>query len=246
MRLEDLFPDFKTLQASGFAGLACPKPAIMIAMTPRTGSTYLCSALHQAGLSHLPDEIFNPRGPVQHICERLHPQTFATYIAGLAAEADPIFVFKLAWLDAVPLAPALTRLFPALRVIYLDRRNVAAQAVSQFRAEISGIWHARPGQKIKTFDPTGAFDLPRILGLVQELEQDKQHWENWFTTHQISPLRLEYRQLETSLPQTLQQIAQHMNLPLNPTQAGGALLKLADNTSTDWTERVQRRLYNLS
>ena len=247
MGLEDVFPDFTALQNQGFAGLSCAKPTIMIAITPRTGSTYLCTALHQAGLSREPNEIFNPDGPARQECERRGTSSFADYMASFARDPDPAFIFKIGWYNARPLATALTRLFPALRVIYLDRRNIAAQAVSQFRAELSGTWHARPNQPRRAFDWNGKFDLARICHIVQNMEQEKRDWESWFTANNITPLRLDYRQLDTNMPDAVRQIAGAMHLPLRPEAvAGGGVLKLADATSADWTERVQRHLYNLS
>jgi trehalose 2-sulfotransferase len=244
--LDGVFPDFSTLLSQNFAGISCAKPAIMLAMTPRTGSTFLCSALREAGQSREPNEIFNPRGPAQLERDRRRAQSFAAYIASFAGDPDAAFIFKTGWHDAAPLAPALTRIFPGLRVIYLDRKNIAAQAVSQFRAEISGIWHARPGQTRQDFEAEGKFDLARISRIVQTMEQEKTSWEDWFAANRITPLRLEYRLLETDVREALGRIAGTMKLDLRPDLvAGGGTLKLADALSTDWTERVQRRLFNL-
>jgi LPS sulfotransferase NodH len=245
--LEDVFPDFATLQNQGFAGVSCNKPTIMIAITPRTGSTLLCTALHQAGHSNEPNEIFNPNGPARQEAERRGTGSFAAYMASFARDPDPAFIFKIGCFNARPLANSLTRLFPQLRVVYLDRRNIAAQAVSQFRAELSGTWHARPGQPHRAFDWNGKFDLAHICAIIRIMEQEKRDWEAWFVNNNITPLRLDYRQLETSLGEAVRQIADTMNLPLRPEAvAGGGVLKLADELSADWTERVQKHLYNLS
>ena len=107
MGLDGVFPDFAALLAQGFAGVTCPKPAIMIAMTPRTGSTYLCAALQQAGQSTEPNEVFNPRGPAQHERDRRRAADFAGYLASFARDPDPAFIFKLGGYDALPLLPAL-------------------------------------------------------------------------------------------------------------------------------------------
>lgn len=248
MGLEDVFPDFAGLKARGFAGIACTKPAIMIAMTPRTGSTYLCTALHQAGQSVEPWEIFNAGGPAQKESRRRATPLFADYIASFAADPDAAFIFKTGWHNAEPLAPYLTALFPDLRVIYLDRKNIAAQAVSQFRAQISGLWHRRPGQAEQTFDPTGRFDLAHINGIIKHnLQPAKQSWEDWFAAHHITPLRLDYRELEADMEAVLRHIVSAMHLPLRTELPQGAgVLKLADGLSAEWTERVQKHLLNMS
>lgn len=254
MGLERLFPDFAVHEASGFAGLAFAKPAIMIAATPRTGSTHLCRALHQAGQSTEPNEIFNARGdngalggPASVECAQRGVTRFADYLASFAQGPDPVFIFKTGWTDAAPLAPVLTKIFPGLRVIYLNRMNIAAQAVSQFRAELSGTWHLNPGDEAPSFDPTDKFNLTRLLAIVKRMETDKRLWEGWFAAYNISPLRLDYRQIETDIEGVLQRIIAEMNLPLpGRLPPGAGKRKLADAVSADWTERVQRRLYNLS
>jgi LPS sulfotransferase NodH len=245
--LEEVFPDFLTLRAQGFAGVSCAKPAVMIAITPRTGSTFLCTALREAGLSFEPTEMFNPRGPAQAERNRRKSAGFAEYIASFAAVPDGHFIFKIGWTDAAPLAAGLTTLFPQLRVIYLDRRDIAAQAVSQYRAEVSRLWHARPGQAEQTFDFTGMFDLARINMIARNMEREKQGWEGWFAANEIAPLRLEYRLLETDVRAAIRRIEDGLHLQLDPGRVlGRGTRKLADAESAEWTERVQRHLLNLS
>lgn len=251
MGLELIFSDFADLRASHFAGLVCPKPTIMIAMTPRTGSTFLCHALRQAGYSTEPTEIFNARdnggGPAGLEARRLQASRFASYITTLANVPDPAFIFKTGWHDAAAIAPALPKIFPNLHVVYLDRKNIAAQAVSQFRAETSGIWHARPGEAHQVFDPAAQFNLPRICEIIGRMQQEKRAWESWFATHNITPLRLEYRLLEENVREALRRISAAYALPLRPEQANQtAMQKLADATSAEWVDRVQKHIFNMS
>jgi trehalose 2-sulfotransferase len=254
LKLEEIFPDFAALRANDFNGIACNAPAIMIAITPRTGSTHLCRALHLAGQRAEPNEIFNargneayPHGPVGMECARRGVSLFADYIASFARGPDPVFIFKTGWFDAAPLAPVLTSLFPALRVIYLDRRNIAAQAVSEFRAAISGTWHLRPGEAAPPFDPAGKFNLAQILSIIDRLEREKQSWESWFAAQKITPLRLDYRQIDSDINAVLRLIATDMNLPLRTgLPPGTGMKKLGDEVSAEWTEKVQKHIFNLS
>ena len=63
----------------------------------------------------------------------------------------------------------------------------------------------------------------------------------------LTPLRLEYRLLETDVKEALRRIVSTMKLDLRPDLvAGTGMLKLADTASFDWTERVQKHLFNLS
>lgn len=117
----------------------------MIAFTPRTGSTHLCAVLHQAGQQAEPNKVFSPRGSAGQERNRRGVRSFSDYIATFAAKPDVTFIFKTCWLDVASLASALTRIFPDLRLVYLLRRNDATQAVSAFRAELTGKWQRAPG-----------------------------------------------------------------------------------------------------
>lgn len=219
----------------------------MIAITPRTGSTFLCSALHEAGYSIEPGEVFNARGPAQMERDQRGTPGFAEYFASLTGVPDDNFIFKIGWYDAKQLAPVLTRIFPRLHVVYLERKNIAAQAVSQFRAEMSGLWHARPGEARPAGNLAGKFNLSHICEIIQLMGAEKRGWEGWFAASQITPLRLEYGLLETDVREALRRIAEatalHLRLDL---VTGARVQKIADELSTDWTERVQKHLYNFS
>jgi LPS sulfotransferase NodH len=245
--LETVFPDYEALRARDFAGLCCPKPTVMLAMTPRTGSTHLCAALHAAGLPFEPTEILNPRGPAGELAARRGAHSFAAYIESLAATPGPLFMFKTGWLDFAPHASAARRLFPDLRVVYLNRRNVAAQAVSDFRAKTFNLWHRRPGQpRPDAATLAQGFDPDEIMRLLRALEAEKQAWETWFTANGVAPLRLAYEEFEPDVNIALRILAAVLQLPLQRVPPGTGLEKLADATSADWTERVMKRLFNMS
>ncbi|MDD2706064.1 MAG: Stf0 family sulfotransferase [Acidocella sp.] len=245
--LAAVFPDFTALRTQNFPGIVFPKPTIMLAMSPRTGSTHLCAALHQAGHSAEPNEIFNPRGPALVLRDRYRVTGFADYIASLARAPDADFIFKTSWQDVAPFAPALPGMFPNLRVVYIERRNIAAQAVSLFRAQRRNFWHRRPGQAAPAPAVEEHFDLPRLCAIVAELQAEKCSWEAWFTAQGITPLRLRYEDFETDVNTALRVLAAAFSLPLRtnlPPTAG--LEKLADSTSRDWVLRLQKHLFNMS
>jgi LPS sulfotransferase NodH len=220
----------------------------MLAITPRTGSTHFCVALHQAGQSVEPTEIFNPRGPAAAERDRRGVASFAAYIASFARDPDTAFIFKTSWHDAAPIAPFLRSLFPDLRVVFIDRKNIAAQAVSLFRAEVLNLWHRRPGQAA-SLPPNGEdkFDLQRICAILANLEAEKRLWESFFAAQGILPLRLRYEDFETDVNIALRSLIPALNLPLRTDLPSGAgLQQLADATSQDWVLRVQRHIFNMS
>lgn len=247
MGLEGVFPDYAAFAVQGFSGLSCPKPTIMIAFTPRTGSTHLCAVLHRAGQSREPNEIFNPRGTAGQESQRRQAVSFRDYMASFVMDPDDAFIFKTCWQDVAPLAGALRRLFSDLRVVYLSRRNDAAQAVSAFKAELTGKWHRRPGDPPPPPVHEGQFSLERLLAIHAAQEKERRSWAGWFAAQGIAPLRLVYEDFETDVSAALRILVPALDLKLGTELLVGAgLEKLADRLSKDWTQRLQQRLLNLS
>ncbi|MBU6419713.1 MAG: hypothetical protein KGQ79_08310 [Proteobacteria bacterium] len=216
-------------------------------LTPRAGSTHLCAALHQAGQLAEPNEIFNPRGPAGQESQRRQVSLFSDYIASFAAGPDETFIFKTCWQDVAPLAPALTRLFPDLHVVYLTRRNDAAQAVSAFKAEVTGEWHRRQGAAAADTLTEADFSMKRILTIHALHAMDRRGWAGWFAAQSISPLRLVYEDFEADVNIALRVLVPALGLKLRqevPPDTGYE--KLADRLSQDWTQRLLGRLLNLS
>ena len=244
----EVFPDLRALADSRFAGAACAKPTIMIAMTARTGSTHLCGALAAAGDVGRPGEIFNPRGVAWAERERRGVHSFTDYMRSFNDEPSPVFIFKTNWQDFAPFAQDWRRLFPNLRVAYLDRKNLAAQAVSLYRAQISGTWH-QPAQQARATpdDQRHSFDLARICALMQELSAEKQAWERFFNAEGLTPARLFYEDFQKDVGIGLGFLAREMNLGLRlEVPPGTGFEKLADALTLDWVERVQRHVLHMT
>jgi LPS sulfotransferase NodH len=244
----EIFPDLRQLADNRFAGVSCAKPTIMIAMTARTGSTHLCAALQAAGDVGRPGEIFNPRGVAAVERERRGVELFADYMRSFAAEPSPVFIFKTSWQDFAPFAQDWRALFPNLRVVYLDRKNLTAQAVSLYRAQISGTWH-QPAALARTQagDLQHRFDLARICALMQELTNEKCAWEQFFGAEGLTPARLFYENFHNDVTQALRFLAQEMGLGLRADiPPGVGFDKLADALNHDWVERVQRHVLRMT
>ncbi|GLR66730.1 hypothetical protein GCM10010909_14100 [Acidocella aquatica] len=244
----EVFPDLRQLADNRFAGVSCAKPTIMLAMTARTGSTHLCAALEEAGDVGRPGEIFNPRGVAAMERQRRGVELFADYMHSFATGPSPVFIFKTSWQDFAPFAQDWRTLFPNLRVAYLDRKNLAAQAVSLYRAQVSGNWHQPAGQAhAQAQDPRQNFDLQRICTLMQELTDEKRAWEQFFHAESLTPARLFYENFHNDITQALRFLAAEMGLGLRADiPPGVGLRKLADSTNRDWTERVQRHVLQMT
>jgi LPS sulfotransferase NodH len=234
------------LAIQNFAGLACPKPVLMIAMTARTGSTHLCAAIEAAGETGAIGEVFNPRGPIEAGKHRHGADLFTDYVRALYAAPGSIVAFKTAWVDFAPLAGGYSALFPDLQIIYLNRRDEIAQAVSLYRALISHHWHRKTGAPAP---PANAlpFDLDHICRILGNLQDEKRQWEAFFARNGLQPARLLYEHFSSDIQAALRFVADKTGLPLHTDRvAGTEFEKLADRLSEDWVNRVRRHLWRMT
>jgi len=249
MSIFDAFPDFVALHAKGFAGVACEKPAVMIAMTPRTGSTHLCAALAQTEGVKLPNEIFNPRGVLHAEKARRGVTLFSDFVSSFNEDTGPCFFFKTSWQDFSPLAKSYKRIFPNLLVVYLDRRDVIAQAVSLYRAAETGTWHVPRGQPITT--RAGAspdqLRLPDLSDWLEKIESEKRCWQRFFADEAIAPLRLFYEDFSADVAGAIAVISDFLGVTLNR-EIGPhvGFQKLADAASEAWVERARRHVLRMT
>jgi trehalose 2-sulfotransferase len=225
--------------------------AYTIAMLPRTGSTALCSLLSQTQRLGFPDEYLNPRGPVQHWMKQLSTSDFDDYLAAIRREratANGVFGMKTTFDDFSPHVDALKRhgLFGDSPFIYLTRDDIPAQAVSEFIAEESGVWH-RDGsgnvyQSVATKDVADVeFDEQRISNIAGRFIQMQERWEEFFSRHRIEPLRISYEDLHSDADSVVRAIAGHVEVDwtgsLSLDHAATSVLR--DSRSTEWSERIR-------
>jgi LPS sulfotransferase NodH len=204
--------------------------------------------LQAAGDVGCPTESFNPRGFIPEEKARRQVESFADYIRSLNDQPGQAFVFKTCWHDWAPVADGLKLLFPRLQLVYLDRRDVIAQAVSLFRAEITNHWARRPGEKLPQAEALDdKFNLQRIEHIIENLVSEKTQWELYFKAQGRTPARLFYESFVHDTGHALRFFAQHTGLALKPEIAPDAgYEKLADRLSDAWVDRMRRHVLQMT
>jgi LPS sulfotransferase NodH len=241
MSMFDEFPDLATILESRSLSTACQKPALMIAMTPRTGSSHLCAALAAASGIAPPAEIFNPRDVVQYEKKRRGVANFAEYVKSFNEDPGARFVFKTSWQDFALFSPIYRLIFPNLHILYLNRLDAVMQAVSLFRAIASGKWHDdawRPAAPAA--DIADQFNLSFICRLIDVTEDEKIGWELFFAREGLTPPRLNYEDFAHDVTIALRFIETRFGLKMErPVEQGVGFRKMADGLNDEWAEKVR-------
>lgn len=216
------------------------KKTLIIAMTPRSGSTNLCSALAKLKTFGDPQEYFNPRGPMEHFSTKVtKTSTPKDYLAAIAERAD-FFSFKIASVDWQPFAKRARTVFPNARYIYLDRVDIDAQAISLYRAKASEQWHSRVNDK-KPAPPAPPFDATGIESCRQELFAEKLRWSNFFFEAGIKPLNITYEHLAGDMPRALQRICSEAGVGISEEDAPtGDYRILRDDVTERWKKKLRK------
>jgi LPS sulfotransferase NodH len=225
------------------------KPAILVAMTARTGSTQFCAVLGEAGGFLAPDEILNARSWVAHAAkQRLGVETFEGMMVALRDLPGPCWGLKTSWLDFAPVSACHDSLFPGARFIYLDRRDVLAQAVSLFRAVMTNRWHVPVGEGLDAAQARAEWenlstrmDVAEISRTAKRLADEKESWERFFKAESISPVRVVYEDFYRHPRAELARIGQALGLALDrevPAYVG--FERIGDALSDVWLEAARK------
>jgi LPS sulfotransferase NodH len=238
-----LFPELEAFSPSDFARIGTTRPTLMIAMTARTGSTHLCSGLSSVLPIGKPTELFNARDTLVWEKQQRGVNTFEELLSQYYSESDHTIVFKTCWLDFDYFKDKVFTLFPNLKIIYLNRLDIEAQAVSLFKAVITKKWH-NAGDSIQSEEPFNVvlekFDLVRICSIIKALEREKTSWEKFFFTHRLMPARINYEDFTTDLAAVVTFVAHNIGF----TDVDASKLKsdysaLSDSINEEWLRSVR-------
>ena len=208
-----ILPETPVDLSAVLAGAGITHPFV-IAMTGRSGSTWLASALGRVPGMCEPHEYFSEEG-LPHYGRSQADQTLEDFFADLVKRHGKAGTFgfksdaqRLGWLGEVI---DLERTFGPATTKWVDLRrwNLVKQAFSYARARASGVWHdfggaERPAGSITPEDAAIFRDIARI---VQQ--------ERWFDRHYhktgIQPLKINYEEIYDSGIQLTQRVLYHID-----------------------------------
>ena len=244
----------------------------VICTTPRSGSTLLCKLLADTGVAGNPDSYFHRPSitawldhfdltPDDTVPERdvlrsvfraaIAKGSLDTGVFGLRMQRESFgfFARKLAVLHP-GLSSDIERFHAAFGrtlFIHLSRRDKVQQAISNVKAQQTGLWHAAPdGTELQRLSPARepVYDAAAIRAKVEEVTALDRDWERWFASEAVAPLRLDYEGLAADPLQTLRHVLDALGLDRKA--ASGVkpgVAKLADETSKVWEARFRSEVH---
>jgi len=235
-----------------------PQTAFFQCANSRSGSTYLAALLRSTGQLGLPNEYANGKS-VRVWAEKLgvsSTEIDRKYVAALLRERvteNGVFGIKA----TPPGYLQLEKYMVFTHHIYLLREDTLRQAISLYRAEATGQFSQmekeaydrmrenNPGTNYPTISDQPApteipFDREAILKCLKRIQVSNQQWEEIFKERGIEPLRLTYDQLCAAPGETVQQVADYLQVPLSEgTAPKSGTVVMRDELTEEWVRRLQ-------
>ncbi|HET6874020.1 MAG TPA: Stf0 family sulfotransferase [Acidimicrobiales bacterium] len=213
-----------------------PRRAYLLVGYPRTGSSVLCRALAATGVLGVPQEYFWRLVEARHAEEMGRPApTDADYrgyleaALGYGTTANGVFGAKLFWGHAQDLVrrtgltedfchlEAAQRLWapfgPDLRLVFVQRDCLRA-ALSLWRAEVTGVWGLRPGER--DAPPPPVADIWAISVAHAEMHAADIGWRNILASTPLPLLELSYESVTADISGAVRLIADFVDVTPPP------------------------------
>lgn len=209
----------------------------IICSSPRCGSTLLAQTLLGMGVGN-PGEYLNPSlidRPEHGGRDKFMRPTPADYVERLKREqlVNGVFGLKTHYIDLArhpEIFKNVDTLFPNAKYISITRRNVLRQALSAARAAQTMAWTSRLQEQKKPKFHYFAV-IKHIIHTLREVEL----WEQFYSLHDIKPLRIVYEELATDHLNTMQKVVAFLGV--NATIPPPPLKKQANTATDEWVDR---------
>jgi LPS sulfotransferase NodH len=126
-------------------------------------------------------------------------------------------------------------MFGSLRLVYLHRDDVVAQAVSWARAEQTGYWQRGDASSRKP-----AIDVDQIDELIRTIQAHNAAWISWFAEQGVRPHLVTYEALAAEPERTVRTILDHLDVKAPAAwRATSTQAKQADEVNAEWVRRYR-------
>jgi LPS sulfotransferase NodH len=173
-----------------------------------------------------------------------HPATQLRLILSRGATPNGVYGFKMFSVRFDDLWPfRWTERLPGLRFIHLTRDDILGQAISDWRAEQSGLFRSTAA----AID-TSQYNRRQIARRLARISRNDARWRQWFARNDIVPLVLRYEQVVANPQGVAAAVAELLgvngDVPIDLRRV--ALRQQRDEVSAEWRERFVSEARDMS
>ncbi len=171
-----------------------------IAFTARSGSTFLTHELFSTGKLSEPHEWFNWDYAKTKRQEK--NQTFSEYVQSVIEDnrsENGIWGCEINWLQLLALNEIVDPkqfFVNKIRWFFLRRRNVVAQAISNYAADQTHFFHSyQAGSEAEKRVSSLEYDAEAIKSYIRGFLDQEKSFSNWFRNERIVPINVFYEDI---------------------------------------------------
>lgn len=225
-----------------------PRGRYILAMTPRSGSSYLCDVMTDTKRFGSPDEFLN-EDFIPDIMKKIPGRTPEEYLRNVfrvRRTANGISGLKASWfqfrnfIECVEDRASLG----GLRFVYLIRRDLAAQAISLYKATATSVFHTNVEhgnaaiERLRRLD----YDYQAISSWYDHLLEQEAGWKAFFFECKIFPLTVTYEDIQEDVLGTMRRIAQYVGVEPKNVQVPtlpSVFRPVSDERNLEWACRFR-------
>ncbi len=124
--------------------------------------------------------------------------------------------------------------------VYIDRRDVFAQAVSMYLAQTTKVWHKK-GEPAEATPPAPLLDCDyeKLKGHVNDFLAEKEQWQAFFRHYKITPIRIDYEDAAPGYPHYLTELLARTGLQMVDSPPPRELSKLGGELNQKMAELLR-------
>ncbi len=128
--------------------------------------------------------------------------------------------------------------FPDPRFVWLQRHDVAAQAVSWAKAIQTGYWHH---WDTPPSHPDLVYDHEQVDALAREASAHNAAWRSWFSISEIEPLAVWFEELVADPIGVTREVLTHVGVADECVTARQLTVSARDRLNEDWLASYRRQ-----
>jgi len=228
-----------------------PRSRYIIAMTPRSGSSYLCDVMTKTRRFGAPGEFLN-KNFLPKILTAIPADNANDYLHRVFIKKktpNGLSGLKTSWFQFEEFLSEFTdtEYLKKTRFIYLRRRDVIMQAISLYKATKTDVFHTNVEHGEEQINALKAleYDFKGIERWRQHILRQEQGWDNYFYQNRIFPLNLFYEEIEQDILRLMKRVATFVAVDPNNVQMpdeASVFRKVRDQRNMEWAERFAKDL----
>ena len=137
--------------------------------------------------------------------------------------------------------------------VYVDRRDVFAQAVSMYMAESTDVWEklvrpqrvgvaSSPNRPNPVPESEVRYDSRKLEGFLRSFLNEREQWQRLFEHYKIEPLRIAYEDADRNYPQYLNELLAATGLQSVADPPPRRMIKVGSQRNEEWAAYLRNEV----